>query len=122
MAAVVTRLSALRELGVRIAIDDFGSGYNSLSYLSQLPVDMLKVDKSFVDQVLADDHGASVAEGIIAMSRTMNLRTVARASSCPTATWLRRARCSRARASWSHPVDLATARRLLRLGNHAVLA
>ncbi|MGZ4493506.1 MAG: putative bifunctional diguanylate cyclase/phosphodiesterase [Nocardioides sp.] len=124
MAAVVTRLSALRDLGVRIAIDDFGSGYNSLSYLSQLPVDMLKVDKSFVDQVLADAHGAAVAEGIIAMSRTMNLRTVAEGVELPEqASWLRRAHCTQGQGFlWSRPVDLATARRLLRLGNHAVLA
>jgi EAL domain-containing protein (putative c-di-GMP-specific phosphodiesterase class I) len=118
MTAVVARLSALRALGVRIAIDDFGSGYNSLSYLSQLPVDMLKVDKSFVDQVCADPHGAAVAEGIIAMSRTMKLRTVAEGVELPEqASWLRRAACAQGQGFlWSRPVDLDAARSLLHGG------
>lgn len=124
MAAVVMRLSMLRELGIRVAIDDFGSGYNSLSYLSQLPVDMLKVDKSFVDQVCADEHGAAVAEGIIAMSRTMNLNTVAEGVELPEqASWLRRANCAQGQGFlWSRPVDLETALRLLRLGSSPALA
>ncbi len=116
--SVVRRLSALRSLGVRIAIDDFGTGYNSLSYLSQLPVDMLKVDKSFVDQVCSDEHGSSVAQGIIAMSRTMNLHTVAEGVELPEqASWLRSVRCSQGQGFlWSRAVDLDSARRLLRGG------
>ena len=123
MTGVVRRLTALREAGVRVAIDDFGSGYNSLSYLSQLPVDMLKVDKSFVDHVCEDEHGAAVAEGIIAMSRTMNLNTVAEGVELPEqASWLRRANCSQGQGFlWSRPVDLDTALRLMRLGDHAGL-
>jgi EAL domain-containing protein (putative c-di-GMP-specific phosphodiesterase class I) len=118
MAGVVRRLSALRTLGVSIAIDDFGTGYNSLSYLSHLPVDMLKVDKSFVDHVCSDEHGAMVARGIIAMSQTMNLRTVAEGVELPEqASWLRTVRCSQAQGFlWSRAVGFEAARDLLRPG------
>jgi EAL domain-containing protein (putative c-di-GMP-specific phosphodiesterase class I) len=118
MAGVVRRLSALRALGVCIAIDDFGTGYNSMSYLSQLPIDMLKVDKSFVDHVCSDEHGAMVAHGIIAMSQTMNLRTVAEGVELPEqASWLRTVRCSQAQGFlWSRAVGFDAARDLLRPG------
>ena len=47
----IERLGALRELGVRIAVDDFGTGYSSLNYIRQLPIDVLKIDKRFIDSV-----------------------------------------------------------------------
>jgi diguanylate cyclase (GGDEF)-like protein/PAS domain S-box-containing protein len=118
MAPAIERLAALRELGVRVAIDDFGTGYSSLSYLSRLPVDMLKVDKSFVDQVCAGTHGASVTEAIIAMSRTMRLVTVAEGVELPEqAAWLEHASCTLGQGFlWSRPVELDRARMLLREG------
>jgi diguanylate cyclase (GGDEF)-like protein/PAS domain S-box-containing protein len=118
MAPAIERLATLRELGVRVAIDDFGTGYSSLSYLSKLPVDMLKVDKSFVDQVCAGTHGASVTEAIIAMSRTMRLVTVAEGVELPEqAAWLEDASCTLGQGFlWSRPVELEHARLLLREG------
>jgi len=74
--ATVEALGLLRELGVRVAIDDFGTGYSSLSYLGQLPVDILKIDKSFVDGV-ADAGDRSLVPTILQLSRTLGLRTVA---------------------------------------------
>ncbi|CAN5426261.1 hypothetical protein BH10ACT10_BH10ACT10_23640 [soil metagenome] len=68
MAGTVATLVRLRDRGIRVAIDDFGTGYSSLSYLSQLPVDVLKVDKSFIDQVCGGSADASLVEAIIAMS------------------------------------------------------
>src|SRR5262249_46336321 len=59
------RLHDLKELGVRLAIDDFGTGYSSLSYLQQFPIDILKIDKSFVDRIHMGDEGAAVAKAII---------------------------------------------------------
>jgi EAL domain-containing protein (putative c-di-GMP-specific phosphodiesterase class I) len=69
-------LAQLRTLGVRIALDDFGTGYSSLSYLRRLPVDVLKIDKSFVDDV-ADVTAAALLQGIASMSSALGLLTVA---------------------------------------------
>jgi diguanylate cyclase (GGDEF)-like protein/PAS domain S-box-containing protein len=70
-----TVLQQLRDLGVELAIDDFGTGYSSLAYLRHLPVDCLKVDRSFVAE-LADGH-AEIASAVIALARNLNLCTVA---------------------------------------------
>ena len=74
---VVTRLHALRELGVRSAIDDFGTGYSSLSYLQHLPIDVLKIDKSFVDQLGLGADDSSMAKVVIHIARTLGLQVVA---------------------------------------------
>jgi EAL domain-containing protein (putative c-di-GMP-specific phosphodiesterase class I) len=101
-----------------VAIDDFGTGYSSLAYLSRLPVDILKVDKSFVDDVCGSSHGASVTEAIIAMSRSMRLTTVAEGVELPEqADWLQSAACTMGQGFlWSQPVEIAAAHHLLRAG------
>ena len=73
----VARLEELTRLGVRIAIDDFGTGYSSLSYLRRFPIDILKVDKSFVDGVADDPDAAVLAEAIISFGATLQLGTLA---------------------------------------------
>ena len=104
---VIPRLSQLRARGVRVAVDDFGTGYSSLAYLTELPIDVLKVDKSFIDRVASDAQGASVTEAIIAMSHTMNLSTVAEGVEvAEQAAWLRQVRCPIGQGYyWSRPVD-----------------
>ncbi len=118
---VAPRLSALRERGVKIAIDDFGTGYSSLAYLSQLPVDVLKVDKSFIDRVTTDQHDASLAEAIISLSQSMNFTTVAEGvEQKDQASWLLEARCNYGQGYlWSKPVDLESAHRILNEGTHS---
>ncbi|MEQ8859591.1 MAG: EAL domain-containing protein [Pseudomonadales bacterium] len=75
--SIVPRLRALRRLGVEIAIDDFGTGYSSLNYLHQFPISTLKVDRSFVADIRADQGGAPVIDAIVAMARGLKLSLVA---------------------------------------------
>ncbi|MET0424959.1 MAG: EAL domain-containing protein [Actinoplanes sp.] len=70
-------LEELRSLGVRIAIDDFGTGYSSLSYLRQMPVDVLKVDKSFIDDILGSDQQRALVDAIVTLARNLDLKVVA---------------------------------------------
>ncbi len=73
----ISMLNSLSKLGVKIAIDDFGTGYSSLSYLSELPFDKLKIDMSFIRNVLNDEKARTVAEAIIQLSNSMNMTTIA---------------------------------------------
>jgi diguanylate cyclase (GGDEF)-like protein len=82
--ATIAKLAALKGLGVRVAIDDFGTGYSSLSYLRQLPVDILKVDKSFIDGIQESPEASAVARAIIRLGRTLSLQTVAEGIEEPT--------------------------------------
>jgi EAL domain-containing protein (putative c-di-GMP-specific phosphodiesterase class I) len=70
-------LAELKTIGVRLAIDDFGTGYSSLSYLRDLPIDVVKMDRSFVEGIADSDQSLAVAEGIVQIARTLNLEVVA---------------------------------------------
>jgi len=73
----IKKLRALKEIGVKIALDDFGTGYSSLTYLRRLPVGTLKVDKSFIDDILQDRTQADLVGYIIDMAHTLNLSVIA---------------------------------------------
>jgi EAL domain-containing protein (putative c-di-GMP-specific phosphodiesterase class I) len=75
--ATLAALGALKGLGLQLAIDDFGTGYSSLRYLQQFPVDVLKIDKSFVDGVARGGRDAALGRTIVALAQTLGLRTVA---------------------------------------------
>ena len=70
-------LAELKLIGVRLAIDDFGTGYSSLSYLRELPIDVLKIDKSFVDGITASPQQLALVEGIIGIAKTLELDVTA---------------------------------------------
>ena len=74
---VAGRLQGLRDLGVNIALDDFGTGYSSLAYLRRFPIDVLKVDKSFVSYVHAELANDGVAKAIVSIGQSLGMRTVA---------------------------------------------
>jgi EAL domain-containing protein (putative c-di-GMP-specific phosphodiesterase class I) len=69
-------LNHLRENGVRVAIDDFGSGYSALSYLRDLPVDEVKLDRSFISSVLVDSRAAAVVSAVVELAHALNLTAV----------------------------------------------
>lgn len=73
----IETMHALKRLGMSLSIDDFGVGYSSLGYLARLPVDCLKIDRSFVTDLPSNKHEAIVARGIISMARGLSLTTVA---------------------------------------------
>jgi diguanylate cyclase (GGDEF)-like protein/PAS domain S-box-containing protein len=75
--ALVRRLRALRELGVQVAIDDFGTGYSALSHLRQFPFDVLKIDKSFIDQLGGDIQNANLVESIINLGESLEVDVIA---------------------------------------------
>jgi EAL domain-containing protein (putative c-di-GMP-specific phosphodiesterase class I) len=70
-------LMELKAIGVKLAIDDFGTGYSSLSYLRELPFDVVKMDKSFVDGIADSDQRLALADGIVQIARTLHLEVVA---------------------------------------------
>jgi EAL domain-containing protein (putative c-di-GMP-specific phosphodiesterase class I) len=78
LALMAMRLESLKRIGVRIAIDDFGTGYSALSYLHQLPVDLVKIDRSFVDGLVgADPRKRALVEGVVALIHGLGLKSVA---------------------------------------------
>ena len=75
--ATVDRLTRLKDLGVKIAIDDFGTGYSSLAYLRQFPVDVLKIDRTFVSEMSGSPDAAALIHTLVELGRTLGLVTLA---------------------------------------------
>jgi diguanylate cyclase (GGDEF)-like protein len=75
--STLTQLEAVKAMGVRLAIDDFGTGYSSLAYLRRFPVDIIKIDKSFVDEVGDEPTAAALTLGIIQLGQALHLSTIA---------------------------------------------
>ncbi len=116
-------MAELRELhlgGIEISIDDFGTGYSSLSYLKRLPIDTLKIDKSFVQDVTTDPDDAAIVAAIITMAHTLKLKVVAEAvETVEQLEFLRSLKCDRMQGYlFSKPLPAEEITRLLVEGKH----
>ncbi|MFI1096971.1 aminotransferase class I/II-fold pyridoxal phosphate-dependent enzyme [Streptomyces sp. NPDC020917] len=74
---ILNAMDTLKDLGVKMAIDDFGTGFSSLSYLREFPVDLLKVDKSFIKDIASDQRQVALVEGIVRIADTLGLQVIA---------------------------------------------
>ncbi|MCU0635661.1 MAG: EAL domain-containing protein [Gemmatimonadaceae bacterium] len=112
---VIARLQALRDLGLRVALDDFGTGYSSLAYLSRFPIDVLKIDKSFIIGAAASDRSNRLTRAIVGIGEGLGMRTVAEGiENNDQLETLRAMGCSLGQGYFfSHPVDAATFEALL---------
>jgi diguanylate cyclase (GGDEF)-like protein/PAS domain S-box-containing protein len=114
--AAIATLQALKDRGLCLSIDDFGTGYSSLSYLKRLPIDALKVDRSFVSGVVSDSEDHAIAEAVVALAHTLGLGAVA--EGVETAEQLAEVRvigCDSAQGYlFSRPVPAGTVEALLR--------
>ena len=91
---VIAALQAFRDMGVRLSVDDFGTGYSSLSYLKRFPVNRLKIDQSFVCDITTNADDAAIAQAVITLGHTMNLRVIAEGVETPEQlAFLRRNQC-----------------------------
>jgi EAL domain-containing protein (putative c-di-GMP-specific phosphodiesterase class I) len=73
----INTLHKLKNMGIRLSIDDFGTGYSSLSYLKRFPIDTLKIDKSFINDITTDADDYAIASTIIAMAHNLRLKVIA---------------------------------------------
>ena len=77
LTVTIGKMQALRQVGVRFSLDDFGTGYSSMSYLKHMPLDQLKIDKSFVDEILIDSTDSAIARTVVTLAENLGLEVVA---------------------------------------------
>jgi diguanylate cyclase (GGDEF)-like protein/PAS domain S-box-containing protein len=111
-------LRALGDLGVRLAIDDFGTGYSSLAYLRRFPIDILKIDQTFVRDIPADADADAIATGIIALAHSLGIHVVAEGvETAGQLAYLRAQACDAVQGYYfSHPLPAGEFEKLLRAG------
>ena len=92
-------LTELKQLGVYVSVDDFGTGYSSLSYLKRYPIDIIKIDQSFIADIAKDDKNEAIIKAIISMSHNLGLEVIAEGIEEPIQVdFLKRHRCQKGKA------------------------
>ena len=76
-ASTLERISQLKALGISVAVDGFGSGYSSLAYLRRFPVDILKIDRSFIASMTSSEHSSALIHSLVQLGKSLGLDTVA---------------------------------------------
>lgn len=124
VSETIKTLQGLKDLGVKLSIDDFGTGYSSLAYLKQLAVDKLKIDQSFVRDMLSDNDGASIVKAIIQLGHTLQLEVIAEGvETAAHLAFLHDAGCDQAQGYLlSRPVPTAQCTQLLQEGLTHIVA
>jgi len=114
----ISTFRALKELGVQLAVDDFGTGNSSLSDLKRFPVNALKIDRSFVQEITADPNRAAVASAVISMGKTLNQRVIAEGvETREQRNFLRLEGCNQAQGFYfSHPLPAEQCAKILETG------
>jgi diguanylate cyclase (GGDEF)-like protein len=117
---VLNTLHALREMGIQVSLDDFGTGYSSLSYLNRFPVDTLKIDKSFVENIPVNSDNVALIKAIIAMAHSLKLKVLAEGvENEQQLVFLREEGCDEIQGNlFSPPVPIEALEKLLREKNH----
>ncbi|HEY0847793.1 MAG TPA: EAL domain-containing protein [Noviherbaspirillum sp.] len=120
----IETLARLKRLGLRLALDDFGTGYSSLSYLQKLPIDVLKIDKAFIQGLGSDPGDAEIVRLILALAQTLNLETVAEGvEKRDDMIQLKKMGCYLAQGfAFSPPVTAAAAEDMIRSARHFSVA
>ncbi|MCK2149265.1 EAL domain-containing protein [Marinobacter alexandrii] len=118
---IVKTLQELRALGVRIAIDDFGTGFSSLSYIKLLPANKIKIDRSFIKDVIKNRSDAAITQGVISMAHHLNLEVVAEGVETEAhATFLRKQQCDLLQGfAFSRPIPFEALLKFLEAGSSA---
>jgi diguanylate cyclase (GGDEF)-like protein len=119
---ILALLQAIKALGVSLAIDDFGTGYSSLSQLRRLPIDTLKVDRSFIREITQSAEDKAIAEAIIRMGKTLSLTVVAEGVETPEQMALLRSRCCDQMQGYHFSQPVAAERFAELLLEHEILA
>ncbi|MBI5755350.1 MAG: EAL domain-containing protein [Nitrospirae bacterium] len=121
---IIKKLCAMKETGVMLSIDDFGTGYSSLSYLKRFPIDEIKIDRSFVQDITNNPDGAAIVNAILAMAHTLKLRVVAEGvETMEQAMFLVEHRCEEMQGYYfSPPLPLEAFEEMLRSGKQLTVA